>query len=176
VERDAGAARAGAAGLKAIARPSATGSRHHRARHEGLRVDRLARSIGDLQDIVRAVKAKGASLKATEQPIDTSTAAGKAFLDTLGVFAEFETNLRKERQLEGIAKAKAAGGVHGPPGFDRSDRGSEAQGRRARRLGNRALARHRPRLGLSRARRNGAVAPPIGRGASADRAAAAARP
>src|ERR1700724_2820757 len=73
------------------------------------RIDRLARSIGDLQDIVRAVKAKGATLKATEQPIDTSTAAGKAFLDMLGVFAEFETNLRKERQLEGIAKAKAAG-------------------------------------------------------------------
>jgi DNA invertase Pin-like site-specific DNA recombinase len=49
------------------------------------------------------------ALKATEQPIDTSTAAGKAFLDMLGVFAEFETNLRKERQLEGIAKAKAEG-------------------------------------------------------------------
>lgn len=73
------------------------------------RIDRLARSIGDLQDIVRAVRAKGASLKATEQPIDTSTAAGKAFLDMLGVFAEFETNLRKERQMEGIAKAKAEG-------------------------------------------------------------------
>lgn len=73
------------------------------------RVDRLARSIGDLQDIVRELKAKGVSLKVTEQPIDTSTAAGKAFLDMLGVFAEFETNLRKERQLEGIAKAKAAG-------------------------------------------------------------------
>ena len=43
------------------------------------------------------------------QPIDTSTAAGKAFLDMLGVFAEFETNLRRERQLEGIAKAKEAG-------------------------------------------------------------------
>src|SRR6516165_6674234 len=41
------------------------------------RIDRLARSIGDLQDIVRAVKAKGAALRATEQPIDTSTAAGK---------------------------------------------------------------------------------------------------
>ena len=73
------------------------------------RIDRLARSIGDLQDIVRAVKARGASLKATEQPIDTSTAAGKCFLDMLGVFAEFETNLRRERQLEGIAKAKAEG-------------------------------------------------------------------
>lgn len=79
------------------------------------RIDRLARSIGDLQDIVRAVKTKGASLKATEQPIDTSTAAGKAFLDMLGVFAEFETNLRKERQLEGIAKAKQAGVYKGRP-------------------------------------------------------------
>jgi DNA invertase Pin-like site-specific DNA recombinase len=76
------------------------------------RIDRLARSIGDLQDIVRAVRARGASLKATEQPIDTSTAAGKCFLDMLGVFAEFETNLRRERQLEGIAKSQAAG-VHG---------------------------------------------------------------
>src|SRR5258705_13182287 len=84
------------------------------------RIDRLARSIGDLQDIVRTVKAKGASLKATEQPIDTSTAAGKAFLDMLGVFAEFETNLRRERQLEGIAKAKAAGVYKGrKPSIDR---------------------------------------------------------
>jgi DNA invertase Pin-like site-specific DNA recombinase len=73
------------------------------------RIDRLARSIGDLQDIVRAVRARGAILKATEQPIDTSTAAGKCFLDMLGVFAEFETNLRRERQLEGIADAKARG-------------------------------------------------------------------
>jgi DNA invertase Pin-like site-specific DNA recombinase len=54
-------------------------------------------------------------LKATEQPIDTSTAAGKCFLDMLGVFAEFETNLRRERQLEGIAKAKAAGVYKGRP-------------------------------------------------------------
>jgi len=83
------------------------------------RIDRLARSIGDLQDIVRVVKAKGASLKATEQPIDTTSAAGKAFLDMLGVFAEFETNLRKERQAEGIAKAKAAGVYKGrPPSID----------------------------------------------------------
>src|SRR5215218_5871708 len=73
------------------------------------RIDRLARSVADLQDVVRELKAKGAHLKATEQPIDTSTAAGKAFLDMLGVFAEFETNLRRERQMEGIAKAKAAG-------------------------------------------------------------------
>src|SRR3984893_320693 len=79
------------------------------------RIDRLARSIGDLQDIVRAIRARGAALKATEQPIDTSTAAGKCFLDMLGGFAEFETNLRRERQLEGIAKAKAEGKYKGRP-------------------------------------------------------------
>lgn len=73
------------------------------------RIDRLARSIGDLQDLVRELESKGVALKATEQPIDTSTASGKAFLGMLGVFAEFETNIRKERQLEGIAKAKAEG-------------------------------------------------------------------
>jgi len=48
---------------------------------------------------------RGVTLKATEQPIDTGTAAGKCFLHMLGVFAEFETNLRRERQLEGTAKA-----------------------------------------------------------------------
>ena len=78
--------------------------------------------IGDLQDIVRTVKASGAILKATEQPIDTSTAAGKCFLDMLGVFAEFETNLRRERQLEGIAKAKAAGVYKGRPASIDADR------------------------------------------------------
>ena len=73
------------------------------------RIDRLARSIGDLQDIVRSLRSKGVQLRATEQPVDTGTAAGKAFLDMLGVFAEFETNLMKERELEGIAKAKTEG-------------------------------------------------------------------
>src|ERR1700747_234661 len=79
------------------------------------RIDRLARSLKDLQDIVCELKGRGVALKATEQPVDTSTAAGKAFLDMLGVFAEFETNLRKERQLEGIAKAKEAGIYKGRP-------------------------------------------------------------
>lgn len=77
------------------------------------RIDRLARSMKDLQDIVHDLKERGVALKATEQPIDTSTAAGKAFLDMLGVFAEFETNLRRERQMEGIADAKARGVYRG---------------------------------------------------------------
>lgn len=77
------------------------------------RIDRLARSVADLEAIVAKVKAKGAFLKAVEQPIDTSTPAGVAFLQMLGVFAQFETAIRKERQMEGIAKAKADGRYKG---------------------------------------------------------------
>lgn len=77
------------------------------------RIDRLARSVKDLEDIVAVIGAKGAHLRATEQPIDTASAAGVAFLQMLGVFAQFETALRKERQMEGIAKAKAAGVYRG---------------------------------------------------------------
>src|SRR5215207_4972896 len=73
------------------------------------RIDRLARSLKDLQDIVHELRQKGVALRATEQPVDTTTAAGKAFLDMLGVFAEFETNLHRERQLEGIRAAKERG-------------------------------------------------------------------
>ena len=77
------------------------------------RVDRLARSMHDLQTIIYQLRELGVALKATDQPIDTSISSGKAFFDMLGVFAEFETNLRKERQLEGIAKAKIAGKYKG---------------------------------------------------------------
>ena len=85
------------------------------------RMDRLARSVLDLQTIVRDIKLKGVHLRATEQPIDTSTPAGKCFLDMLGVFAEFETNLRRERQMEGIAKAKKRGVYKGrKPSVDKS--------------------------------------------------------
>jgi DNA invertase Pin-like site-specific DNA recombinase len=77
------------------------------------RIDRLARSVRDLQDIVDELKAKDVAMKAIDQPIDTSTAAGKCFLDMLSVFAEFGTNLRKERQIEGIAAAKVRGVYEG---------------------------------------------------------------
>ena len=73
------------------------------------RIDRLARSVLDLQTIVKQLKEKGVTLTATEQPIDTKTASGKCFLDMLSVFSEFETNLRRERQLEGIKNAKQKG-------------------------------------------------------------------
>ena len=77
------------------------------------RIDRLARSVLDLQLIVKELSDKGVNLTATEQSINTQTVEGKCFLDMLGVFAEFETNLRKERQLEGIAKAKEKGVYEG---------------------------------------------------------------
>lgn len=116
-----------AAGCNVIREEKVSGtSRHGRAELDTLlqfirsgdtlvvtRIDRLARSVADLQDIVRTLREKGANLLVTEQKVDTSTAAGKCFFDMLGVFAEFETNLRKERQMEGIAKAKAKGAYKG---------------------------------------------------------------
>jgi len=110
------------------------------------RVDRLARSLRDLQDIVHELRAKGVALRCTEQPVDTGTAAGKAFLDMLGVFAEFETALRRERQAEGIAAARARGVYKG-----RRPRIDPAEVRRLRDgegLGASAVAR---RLGIGRA-------------------------
>ena len=83
------------------------------------RIERLARSMRDLKVIVATLKDKGAHLAATEQPLDTSTAAGKALFDMLGVFAEFETGLRRERQAEGTAPAKRRGACRGrPPRID----------------------------------------------------------
>jgi len=57
----------------------------------------------------------------TASPVHSSTAASNCFLDMLRVFAEFETNLRRERQLEGIARAKAAGVYRGrKPSIDQA--------------------------------------------------------
>ena len=109
------------------------------------RIDRLARSLKDLQDIVHELKEKGVTLKATEQPVDTSTAAGKAFFDMLGVFAEFETNLRRERQMEGIAAAKTRGVYKGrKPKIDPAE---VRRLHREERLSPTAIAR---RLGIAR--------------------------
>jgi DNA invertase Pin-like site-specific DNA recombinase len=110
------------------------------------RIDRLARSIKDLQDIVYTLKEQGVTLKAIEQPIDTRSAAGKAFLDMLGVFAEFETNLRRERQIEGIAAAKSRGVYRGrKPSIDTAE---ILRLRLEEKLGATEIAR---RLGVGRA-------------------------
>jgi len=110
------------------------------------RIDRLARSMKDLQDIVHELKTRGVALRATEQPIDTSTAAGKAFLDMLGVFSEFESNLRRERQLEGIAAAKARGVYKGRRA--QIDPATVRRLREQEKLGASAIAE---RLGIGRA-------------------------
>lgn len=79
------------------------------------RLDRLARSLADLMTLAGRLKDAGVTLRCTDQQVDTSDAAGRAFFQMLGVFAEFETELRRERQAEGIAKAKAEGRYKGRP-------------------------------------------------------------
>ena len=73
------------------------------------RIDRLARSVRDLANVVHDLTARGISLVVLQQNIDTSNPTGRAFLSMLGVFAEFENEIRRERQAAGIAKAKAEG-------------------------------------------------------------------
>jgi DNA invertase Pin-like site-specific DNA recombinase len=73
------------------------------------RLDRLGRSMRDLANIAHEIEQAGAHLKVIEQSVDTSTAAGRAFYGMLAVFAAFETDVRRERQLEGIAMAKRQG-------------------------------------------------------------------
>lgn len=82
------------------------------------KLDRLARDLNDLTNIVNELECRGASLEILDQSIDTGTAAGRAFLQMLGVFAEFETNLRRERQAAGIAKAKMDGKYKGRKKLD----------------------------------------------------------
>ena len=73
------------------------------------RLDRLGRSLRDLANIAHEIEQAGAHLKVIEQDVDTSTAVGRAFFGMLAVFAAFETDVRRERQLEGIAMAKRRG-------------------------------------------------------------------
>lgn len=77
------------------------------------KIDRLARSLKDLENIVFNLQEKKVDLSLVETRISTNSAGGKAFLSMLGVFAEFENNLRAERQAEGIAMAKANGVYQG---------------------------------------------------------------
>ncbi|MGA7329272.1 MAG: recombinase family protein [Rhodomicrobium sp.] len=85
------------------------------------RIDRLARSFVDFVNITDQLSKRGIMLRTTDQRFDTATPEGKMLLGMLGLFAEFETNIRKERQAEGIAKAKEAGIYKGgKPRIDRT--------------------------------------------------------
>ena len=73
------------------------------------RLDRLARSTRHLCEISELLRAKGVSLVVIDQAIDTSTATGRLLFNMLASIAEFETEIRKERQMDGINQAKLAG-------------------------------------------------------------------
>lgn len=77
------------------------------------KLDRLARSVAHLLEVLQVVTDKGASLRILSMGIDTGTATGKLMLTLLGGVAEFEREIMLERQREGIAKAKAAGKYKG---------------------------------------------------------------
>lgn len=74
------------------------------------RLDRLARSAGDLHTIVKQLTAKNVAFQCLQQSsLDTTTSTGKLLLGVLASIAEFEADIRRERQREGIDRAKAAG-------------------------------------------------------------------
>lgn len=74
------------------------------------RLDRLARSVADLFSIMDRLNAKGVNFACIQQPgMETAGPTGKLMLTVLGAVAAFETDLRRERQAEGIARAKAEG-------------------------------------------------------------------
>lgn len=80
------------------------------------RLDRLARSLVDLRKIVDFLTDKGVGFRCLQQgAIDTTSSEGRLMLNILASFAEFETEIRKERQRDGIAKAKSEGRYKGRP-------------------------------------------------------------
>lgn len=80
------------------------------------RLDRLARSVADLHGIIERLTEKKVAFRCLNQSgVDTDTSTGRLMLAVLGAVAAFENDIRRERQLEGIAKAKAAGKYRGRP-------------------------------------------------------------
>ena len=74
------------------------------------KIDRLARSTSDLYRIVSLLAEKGVAFKVTDDPsIDTTSRTGKLVIGILALIAEFENDIRRERQMDGIAKAKERG-------------------------------------------------------------------
>jgi len=78
------------------------------------RLDRLARSVVDLHRLVEQLTANGCDFRVLQQSgIDTTTSTGKLTLSILGAVAEFEADIRRDRQRDGIERAKARGVYRG---------------------------------------------------------------
>jgi DNA invertase Pin-like site-specific DNA recombinase len=77
------------------------------------KLDRLARSMRDLIELVEKIEAKGATLRILAMNLDTATPTGRLMLNVLGSVAQWEREMMLERQREGIAKAKAEGKYRG---------------------------------------------------------------
>ncbi|WP_109312647.1 recombinase family protein [Ruegeria sp. AU67] len=77
------------------------------------KLDRLARSVRHLGEIVDDLTQRGVDLRVLDMSLDTSTATGKLILNVLGSISQFEREMMLERQREGIAKAKAVGKYKG---------------------------------------------------------------
>jgi DNA invertase Pin-like site-specific DNA recombinase len=73
------------------------------------RLDRMARSVLDLAKIADTLQKKGVALRVLDQSIDTSTSEGRLMFSLLSAFAQFEADIRAERQLDGIVLAKQKG-------------------------------------------------------------------
>ena len=73
------------------------------------RLDRCSRSVKDLHTIIDTLSDKDVDFKCTEQEIDTSTSSGRLMIGLLSIVSAFETDLRAERQADGIASAKKRG-------------------------------------------------------------------
>lgn len=73
------------------------------------KLDRLARNVRDLLNLAGRLEEKGVGLHVLDQNVDTTTSTGRLLFHMLGVIAEFENEIRKERQLEGIKKAQDKG-------------------------------------------------------------------
>jgi len=80
-----------------------------------VRIDRLARSLSHLLEIVEALRGKGAYFRSLNDPIDTSSAQGMLMTQMLGAFAEFERALIRERTKAGLRAAVARGAKPGNP-------------------------------------------------------------
>ena len=86
-----------------------------------MRIDRLARSLSHLLEVIERLEAKGAFFRSIQDPIDTASPQGKFTLQVLGAAAEFERALIRERTKAGLASARSEGRVGGNPGLRAKD-------------------------------------------------------